>query len=97
VLAHLFFLPVSSWRGKRPRPLWLFDRSWGTQATATGVRFVWKDSEDLRHADRQLESNVTLEGRWVHLCVRLWETEALVEADGQYLTRHRSVISFAIV
>ncbi len=49
--------------------------------------FLTRASEDLRHADRQLEAAVSLEGRWAHLCVRLWETEALVELDGVALVR----------
>ena len=87
MLVHLLLLPRPC-RGTRPRPLWLFDRSWGAQATRAGFKFVWKDSEDLRHADRQLEAAAAGgEGRWLHLALRLWESEALVELDGGYLIR----------
>ncbi len=42
VLVHLLLLP-RPWPGGRPRPLWLFDRSWGVQATPRGLKFHWKD------------------------------------------------------
>ena len=79
----VYMLSKKNSEARKNRLLWLFNRSWGCMSNGTQLTVVWKDAEDLIHADRELNvTNIEMLDRWTHLAFRSWENEAQIAING---------------
>lgn len=94
LMLHLYMLATGS---PMRRLLWLFNRSWGALSNGTVLTVVWKDNEDLVHADRELNiTGLDLIERWNHLTFRFWEKEGQVAVNGETVMRYHPFFSLSL-